>query len=180
MEFRFYKKYLQVYGPGGSLLYTSPKWDTYSFWGQKEEKFEASNRSLTVFDPWSEYKAAICLGAYEGNKSQVLYVAPKGSTAIFKMQASQFTGSPYQLFVLEGREPDVIRKYLPQAVYLVTRSDMPPKGTKYPWKQVRRKTYLWVVPLEDNEKYKGNRGNVGYGRLFPTRRKALDFLYGQK
>ena len=77
---------------------------------------------------------------------------------------------------LDGETPESIREYFPDAHYVVTRSS---QSSDYPWKREGRRTYSWVVPLEKRDADKGRRIEWGGDTiLYPTRRAALNALYG--
>lgn len=77
---------------------------------------------------------------------------------------------------LNGETPESIREYFPDAHYVVTRSYA---SDDYPWKREEKRTYSWVVPLEKRDADKGRRIEWGGDTiLYPTRRAALNALYG--
>lgn len=77
---------------------------------------------------------------------------------------------------LDGETPESIREYYPDAHYVVTRSSV---SFDYPWKREGKRTYSWVVPLEKRDVDKGRRIEWGGDTiLYPTRRAALNALYG--
>lgn len=46
----------------------------------------------------------------------------------------------------------------------------------YPWKQVARRSYLWVVPFDERNCWKGRRVDEGY-TLYPNRKAAMEDMY---
>lgn len=77
---------------------------------------------------------------------------------------------------LNGESPILIREYYPEACYLVTRSYQP--SDKIPWKRVGRRSYIWLVSLEERDANKGRRIEWGGDTiLFANRRAALKHLY---
>ena len=83
--------------------------------------------------------------------------------------------------LLEGEKPEFIRQHLPNAVCVVDRSWKPDYVDGkyiYPWRRFGRRSYYWVVPLEDIDKDKGRR--ISTFRLFPDRKSALDCIYSKE
>lgn len=114
----------------------------------------------------------------EGIKGELLFTCPCQEGLVVRVERTEvpFDGSEEDLYALKGEDPDIIRKVLPNAVYVVTRSYRP--EDKRPWKRTGRRTYLWLVALEDRELDKGRRIEWGGStRLFPTRKAALEYLY---
>lgn len=82
------------------------------------------------------------------------------------------------LAALDKEDPEFIRKYFPGACYVVTRSYQPEDNT--PWKRYGRRSYSWLVSLENRDAGKGRRIEWGGDTvLYATRKDALKALYGK-
>lgn len=161
------------------IMYTSPGIDTFA---------HNANvlKSHFVISP-KENKNILSVGKMFGK--EVFYIEDEPcQDAMFSCQIEgdmtlntsvekiPFDGSDYQMMALGDEPTETVRYYMPNAVAIVTRSFKP---TDCPWKQIGRRTFLWLVTLEDRNKDMGRR-IPDMPKLFSSRKEALKWLYGNK
>ena len=154
------------------------------------ERGELTGQELVCYiDSCGQYGVSLFpCGKYHVGKYNILGLWIKEIFAIFPCEDmeslsifEEINPKNHQEWFLEqlnGENPDIIREYYPNAHYVVTRSY---SSDTYPWKRFGKRSYAWVVPLEARNTDKGRRIEWnGDTTLYPTRKEALNALYGEK
>lgn len=201
--FYCYKRFVGVrHHSTGELLWVAPKENAMicsrfaekeittwlHFYAEVERGGYSEDELICCVDYCGRYDVRICprgeyhVGEYNvPGLKEVFAIIPtcEDMESVYVYEEINPKAKDYQewfLGKLDGETPESIREYYPDAHYVVTRSY---QSSDYPWKREGRRTYSWVVPLEKRDIDKGRRIEWGGDTiLYPTRRAALNALYG--
>ena len=145
-------------------------------WRSKCYKFEEEPQYNRIQENCYMYKDNLYTFHYSKDSNSGDYNSNRGDAIVIRSFTEPVELSDEEaLKLLRKESPEIIRKYYPNAHYIVTRSSKP---SSYPWKRFGRRTYCWVVPLEDRDKDRGRRLEWGGDTvLFKNRKEALNNLY---